>query len=78
MLKTVLSRYNYMIEERKKNIRHMKDILQGKDNRYSYDLIAIKSRLKAEKYALKDLLTNSIYQKCINREHKQILEQYCS
>ena len=76
-METVLSRYNCLIEERKSRIRHLENILSGKDKRYSYDLVAAKENLNSEKELLGELLTDEYYQELLKKEREKLLLELC-
>lgn len=78
MLNTVLSRCNYLIEQRKKKIRCMEKILSGKDKRYKYDLTWVARELQSEKQLLRDLLTEDYYKTLIKNESQETLLQFCT
>lgn len=77
MLNTILSRYNYMIEERKRNISLMGDILSGKNRKYKYNLMAVEEELMSEKQCLNELLTDDFYSNMIEDEKQKTKEQFC-
>lgn len=74
--KTILGRYNYLIELRKKKIRHYERILKGKDKRYNYNLESVKKELESEKTCLSDLLTNELYQEMLKKERMETVKKY--
>ncbi len=74
---TALSRYNDLIEDRKEKITRLKNIVNGKDKKYNYDIEFCKQELKAEKDLLIHLIEDEMFLDNIKKELKDTKEKYC-